>query len=87
MQPVLSLTDERCREVAWQTYLRNKFDLLRTNRGGYAWIVGDEIRAVCADREELCRELVRQHSGGKGIIVKIEDREPPVLDIPTLDIG
>lgn len=75
--------DENSREIAWHTYLQHEAQLLREHRGEYAWVVGDEIRAVCPDRVSLCRKVKELWDGRRGITVRIEKTEPPTFDIPS----
>ena len=71
------------RDTAWHTYLENENDLLREHYGEYAWIVGNDIRAICADRIDLCKKIVETSDGQPGFTVKIEKSTPPIFEVPS----
>jgi hypothetical protein len=73
-------------EQAWLTYEAKKDDLLKNDRGKYAWVVGSEILAVESDRVELCKTILERGQEQKGIIMKIEEDSPPTEEIFSFDL-
>jgi hypothetical protein len=82
-EPYASTDTGATDDVEWQTYLRHESQLLLEHRGKYAWIVGNEIRAICASPAELCREFRSRSSGKIGIVVKIGQCEAPTFEFPS----
>jgi hypothetical protein len=67
----------------WIAYRQQEEQLLRTNRGGYAWVVAGEVCAVSENRADLCRQILAQKGAKNGVIVRIGDDGPPTWDIPS----
>ena len=77
---------DRTKSLSWQTYLEHESELLQEHRGEYAWIVPGEVRAICRTQEELSRVLIEQQGRGWGIVLIIEEREGPEIEVSSAEV-